>query len=190
MTDKTWASLSSGVVVELITLDGALVPGTDIPALWTDDVTAVAGIAPGWVKGSDGTFAAPVAPAPTGDMLRSYAATRLATTFAAGRTFNVAASDKPAKPVLCDGTNDTRADLAILALFGQGAPAGTKVWVDNDGVSTTLTGAELVALVTAAGTWIADGYATFGQVLAGIAASPPTVATLADVDAALSTIGA
>lgn len=46
-------------VAELQPIDAALVPGRDVPALWTDDVTAVGGIAVGWVKAADGTFAAP-----------------------------------------------------------------------------------------------------------------------------------
>lgn len=189
MTTKTWARLSDdGVVLELQPFDDALIPGKHVPKLWTDDVTNVADIAVGWVKGSDGKFAAPATVSPTAAALRAYAAARLAAVLAAGRTFNVASGDLP-HDVLCDGTNDTRADLAILALYGQANPTGTKVWVDNDGVSTTLTGAELVTLVTAAGTWIADGYAVLGSVLAGIAAAPPTVKALADVDAALSSFG-
>ncbi len=59
MTTKTWARLSGSTVAELQTFDAALEPGKDVPALWTDDVTNVPGIAAGWVKAGDGTFAAP-----------------------------------------------------------------------------------------------------------------------------------
>ncbi|WP_158809198.1 hypothetical protein, partial [Beijerinckia sp. L45] len=48
----------------LQSFDAALVPGRDIPALWAQDVSNVAGIAVGWIY-SGLVFAAPVAVPPT-----------------------------------------------------------------------------------------------------------------------------
>lgn len=99
----------------------------------------------------------------------------------AGQTFNVAASGEAAVNVLCDGTNDTRADLALLALFGQTSPTGTKAWLDNTGKVTILTGAQLVTLATLAGNWVSDTYPALVTLLGEIAAG--TVTTAAEIDA-------
>lgn len=61
MTDKIWARVANSAVIELLTVDAAFVPGTDLPSIWTDDVTGVADIAQGWIRAQDGTFAAPAA---------------------------------------------------------------------------------------------------------------------------------
>jgi hypothetical protein len=114
--------------------------------------------------------------------LVAYAGASWAKLLAAGLIFNVAASGA-AVNVLCDGKNSTRADLALLTLFGQANPTGTKVWVDNGGVSTVLTGAQFVTLATLAGNWTSDTYPALQTLLGEINASPPTVTTTAQIDA-------
>ncbi len=120
--------------------------------------------------------------------LRAYAASALAAKFAAGETFNVAASGSVALPILCDGTNDTRADLGLLALYGQDNPTGTRAWIDNDGVASVLTGAQFVTLATLAGTWVSDCYPVLATILAGIASGKVTAA--AQIDAAFAAVTA
>lgn len=120
--------------------------------------------------------------------LAAYAASALEAKFAAGETFNVAAQDQPAVNVLVDGTNDTRADLGLLALFGQQNPTGTKTWLDNAGVTTQLTGAQLVTLTTLVGTWVSDCYPVLASVLAGVAAG--SITTTAAIDQAFAAVKA
>ena len=129
-------------------------------------------------------YAPPAAPVD----LKGYALQAQAEHLLAGQTFNVAASGATPVQVLCDGTNDTRADLALLALFGQDNPAGTKTWLDNTGKTTVLTGAQLVTLATLAGNWIADTYPALVGVMGGIAAG--TVTTTAEIDAAFAAVTA
>lgn len=93
---------------------------------------------------------------------------------ATGITVNVAASGASAINILADGTNDTRADLALLALYGQANPTGTKTWLDNNGVSTVLTGVELVMLATLIGNWVSATYPVLATVIADIAAGSVT----------------
>ena len=114
--------------------------------------------------------------------LAGYASASWNSILAAGRIFNVAASGA-AVSVLCDGTNSTRADLALLALFGQANPTGTKTWIDNNGVSTVLTGAQFVTLATLAGNWVSDTYPALQTLLGEINATPPTITTTAQIDA-------
>jgi hypothetical protein len=115
--------------------------------------------------------------------LGAYAETTWIRLLAAGRVFNVAASGSTAVNVLCDGTSGTRADLSLLALFGQAYPSGTKTWVDNNKLSTLLTGSQFVALATLVGNWVADTYPALEALLNRIAAKPPTVTTTAEIDA-------
>jgi hypothetical protein len=100
---------------------------------------------------------------------------------AAGVTVNVAAAGEGAVPILCDGTNGTQASLALLALYGQVNPAGTKTWLDNNGEATILTGAELVQLATLVGNWITDTYAALAGLVDQIAAG--TITTTDQIDA-------
>lgn len=137
----------------------------------------------GWLVAADGTVSAP--PLLPVD-LRAYAVQAQAALLAAGQTFNVAAAAQPAAPVLCDGTSSTRADLALLALYGQNDPSGSKTWIDNAGKVTVLTGAQLVMLATLAGTWVSDTYAALASVVAGVAAG--RIKTTAEIDAAFAAI--
>ena len=119
---------------------------------------------------------------PTVNDLRAYAAKAQAKVLAAGETFNVAASGATAINILCDGEQSTRADLALLALYGQANPTGSKTWIDNNGVATVLSGSELVTLATLAGNWITDTYASLTQIIAQITATTPTITTTAQID--------
>ena len=80
-----------------------------------------------------------------------------------GITVNVAAPGDPVVNILCDGTSATRADLTLLALYGQVNPTGTKTWVDNNNIATVLTGTEMIRLATLIGNWITDTYATLAD---------------------------
>ncbi len=120
---------------------------------------------------------------PTVPQLLGYAEAKQQAILKAGKTFNVAASGAAAVNVLCDGTNATRADLSMLALYGQQNPSGSKTWVDNNGLATVLTGAQLVTLATLAGNWITETYATIATVSAEIIATPTTITTTAQIDA-------
>ncbi|WP_375455648.1 hypothetical protein [uncultured Methylobacterium sp.] len=119
-------------------------------------------------------------------MLAAFARRGWAAVLAHGVVVNVAEAGAAPVPVLCDGTNQTRADLGLLALFGQAYPAGTKTWIDNEGVVTMLTGAQLVRLSTLVGEWISSTYPRLGAIEARIAAG--TLADLPAVDAAVATL--
>ena len=100
---------------------------------------------------------------------------------AAGQTFNVAASGAPPVEVLCDGTQATLGVLALFALFGQANPNGTKAFRDNNGVTTQLTGSELVTLATLVGTWSDNVYAAYQTLEADMTAG--SIATYAAIAA-------
>lgn len=85
--------------------------------------------------------------------------------------------------ILSDGTSSTLASLALLSLYGQLNPTGTKTWVDNNGVVTIITGAECVTLATNVGNWVSNTYATVGVVLGEIAAN--TITTTVEIDSIL-----
>lgn len=120
-------------------------------------------------------------PAASQAMLNSYASTVQGKVLAIARTYNVAASGATAVNVLCDGTNSTRADLGLLALYGQTNPTGTKSWVDNNGATTQLTGTQCVQLATLVGSYIDTIYAALGTLLGQI--SSGTITTTAQIDA-------
>ncbi|WP_158812074.1 hypothetical protein [Beijerinckia sp. L45] len=139
---------------------------------------------PNITKPTDADLAAALkapAPAISTANLALYAAKVQTAVLAKGQTFNVATSGATAINVLCDATNDTRSDLALLALFGQQNPTGSKSWLDNNGNVTALTGAECVQLATLAGTYIDSVYAAMGTLLSQITAG--TVTTTAQIDA-------
>jgi hypothetical protein len=131
---------------------------------------------------AEGNAPAP-APGPTVEALTAYAEQAWAALLAKGQTFDVASATATPIKIHCDGTRATRADLALLALFGQASPTGQKTWIDNNGVATALTGAELVLLATLAGEWIADTYPALAALIADITATPPRITTVAEIDA-------
>ncbi len=140
----------------------------------------VAGI--GWSYDGTTLTPPPVAQATVAQLL-SHAQRAFQLALAKGQSFNVAASGQPAVPALSDGTRTTRDDLAELADFGKANAAGTRVWLDNAGATTTLSGAQLVTLDTLVRAWVSATYAAHGTLLAAITAAPPTVTTIALVDA-------
>jgi hypothetical protein len=113
--------------------------------------------------------------------LITYAGNCLNNVLSKAIEFNVAASGAPVLNVLCDGTNNTRADLGLLALFGLNNPNSTKVWIDNNNVSTTLTGTQLVQLTNLAGNWVSNCYLSYGNIVSQINAG--TINTTTQIDA-------
>lgn len=106
---------------------------------------------------------------------------------ATGVSVNVnAGTTDAALMVLADGKDSTRADLAMLALYGQTNPTGQKTWIDNNNTVTVLTGAQLVNLATLVGNWITDTYAAIPNIVAGIQSG--TITTYAQIDAAFAAI--
>ncbi|MDR3503119.1 MAG: hypothetical protein P4L79_11135, partial [Legionella sp.] len=103
--------------------------------------------------------------------LYDYAAIAHNNVLMKGITVNVAASGQPPVNILCDGSSSTRADLGLLALFGQVNPTGTKTWVDNNNISTIITGLQCISLATQIGEWIDNTYVILGQILASISAT-------------------
>jgi hypothetical protein len=114
--------------------------------------------------------------------LLAYASRKQSQLLTAGQTFNVTPGAATPLNVLCDGLSSTRADLALLALFGASNPTGTQQWITNEGVAITLTGVELTTLATLAGNWVAHTYTALAAVNAAINANPPTITTTAQID--------
>ncbi len=112
--------------------------------------------------------------------LLAYANGAQGRVLAKGSSFNVAAVGAAPVMILCDGTSATRADLALLALPTPGV-ATNHSWVDNNGVSTTLTDAEAARLALLVRGWVANTFATLALVLAHIQAGNLT--TSAQIDA-------
>lgn len=175
------AHILGGHVHALYTVHEPWMPDYDIR-----DVSGVAGIEPGWEAKPDGSFA-PVAPPDlsVADLVACVEAIH-ASVLAAGIEVNVAAEGEPEKVVLCDGTNGTRASLALLALYGQINPLGTKLWIDNTGRPSALSGAECVALATRAGEWISGTYPVLAEVVGAIRATPPGITTRSQIESAFA----
>lgn len=138
--------------------------------------------------GDPAAFTPPLSATATPD-LAGYARYRQAAILAAGETFNVAASGQPAVNILCDGTNTTRADLALMVLNAQANSSATQTWIDNHGVSTVLSAAEIIQLAQLAGNWMSATYPVLGKILSGLTASPPTITTTTQIDNAFASAG-
>jgi hypothetical protein len=123
-------------------------------------------------------------PSPAQSLLIAYAQARQQTLLAAGITVNLGASGQAAVPVLCDGTYPTMTDLALLGLWGQANPTGSKSWVDNNRVATVLTGAQFVMLATIVGNWVQSTYPDLLDIVNEITVQPPGITTYAAIDAA------
>ena len=152
----------------------------------------------GWDASGDGLFIYRLGPLPAGfstikpapaiaaeaaaatAALLAYANGAQGRVLAKGSFFNVAAVSAAPVMILCDGTSATRADLALLALPTPGV-ATNHSWVDNNGVSTTLTDAEAARLALLVRGWVANTFATLALVLAQIKAGNLT--TSAQIDA-------
>ena len=183
---KILAQDDGSALSALLTIDDTALPKDALASItkaWPHDVTALSGVTVGWLKTESGFTAPPVVP-PTSAQLSSHAAAVLAAILAAGKTFDLGGGVH----VLCDGTNDTRANLALFTLFGQANPTGTKSFVDNNGLTMLLTGTQLVTLATEVGTWIDAGYAALGGTLTAIRNGLTT--TYAEAETALATYAA
>jgi len=181
---QPFARVDNNVVVEMITIPD----GHAIGDCFHADLAATmhpcdASVTLGWTfNPSTGAFSAPV-PAPLSKArLLAYAQQVQSARLSAGISVNVAPAGSPAVNVLCDGSSATRADLALLALFGQANPTGQKTWIDDNGLATVLTGAELLTLVGLIGTWIAATYGDLATISGGINAG--AISTYAQIDAA------
>lgn len=171
---KLWALLDADArVVEIISLADGVTPGRDVFSPDWNFVQAGPNVSAGQVY-ADGQFST-ITPAPP-IPLTLYAERVRDVRLTEGATFNVA----PSVQILSDGTNSTRADLGLLALYGQANPAGTKTWVDNNGKVTVLTGAQLVTLTELVGAWVSDMYAAYGEILSGLASG--SITTAAQID--------
>ena len=71
-------------------------------------------------------------------------------------------------PVLVDAQPSTQSALNSLALWGTLNPTGTRTWVDNNEVSTVLTGAQFVALATAVFNRVENAFQYRTQAIANI----------------------
>jgi hypothetical protein len=91
-----------------------------------------------------------------------------------GITVNVGTVTQPIN-ILCDGTPNTQASLALLILYGLQNPTATKTWLDNNNVASVLTGSQLVILGETVGNWIDNTYVTLSDVLQKIEAGTITV---------------
>lgn len=166
--------------------DKVVINISEAPEGWTfpdDSVTTVASDVAqiGWSY--DGTDFTPPPPVPlTVPELLEYSDNAFKALLAAGRTFNVGSANA-AVNILCDGTSATRADLALLALYAQANPSGSKTWIDNNGEATALTSVEIIALASQAGNWISDLYPAYTALVADITSANPTIKTIEDVEA-------
>lgn len=98
--------------------------------------------------------------APTIAQLLSFLSGTQNTVLATGITVNVAAPGEPAVNLLCDGTAKTLATLGLYLSWGQANPTTERVWLDNNNVSTTVIGSQLVTLANAIIVWNGNTYAT------------------------------
>jgi hypothetical protein len=129
--------------------------------------------------GAIGAYAAPIA---TPAQLVAYAQAKQAKIAAAGVTINLGTAAAPLN-VSVDTSAAGRVDLTGLAQMAAINPSFSTTWYQASG-AITLTAAQLVALGEAVLAWIASTYAALAAVEAAIAASPPTITTTAEIDAA------
>lgn len=181
-----YARVEDQIVHDLFTPpDGMLLADCFVPSVAAQFVEVPVDATPmpeiGWAY--DGkNFSVRVPRALTKDELVNYANAQQRKILTDGKSFNVAPSSSPAQMVLCDGTNNTRADLALLVIEAQADSTASGAWVDNTGVTTTLTAAQFIALASAVGPWVKTTYAVLSQIYADIASGKTT--TTAQIDAA------
>lgn len=82
--------------------------------------------------------------------------------------------------ILCDGTPQTQASLGLLYLFGQQNPTGTKLWVDNNDVSTLITGQDCITVANTVDNWVNNTYITKSQIVANIVSN--NITTTSEID--------
>jgi hypothetical protein len=141
---------------------------------------------PAWMF-NGATFSQPGVGQYTKSQLTAYLTLSQQALFARGVSVNVNAGTSAAPLlILSDGTNSTRSDLGLLALFGQTNPTGTKTWIDNNGNATVLTGAQLIVLATLVGNWLTATYSAIPGLVQEITAG--TITTFAQIDAAFAAV--
>lgn len=123
--------------------------------------------------------------------LREYASQVQNKTMAKVWSFNVAGNDAPAHTVT---TNlDAGGQFAMLKVLAWGqmnasVPDAVLPYSNVDFSETTLTPAEAASLGSQAGVIDAKGYALLNRMVAGIMATPPTITTAAQIDAAFAAL--
>ena len=126
----------------------------------------------------------PPAPPPTKDELLTYASEKQNAVLAQVWTFDVGTADTPIKLTTRLDDRGQSSMLQLLVWSSFAGPSDVEPYSNVDSSSTTVTPAEARALALAAGAVKSASYVTYNQVAAAIAATPPTVTTTADVDAA------
>lgn len=185
MADKFWAHHPDGVVCEpLIVLDAALVPGVDVfHADVAADMSDVTALSPrpdvGWTTADGGkTFAPPVVPALTIADLVAYAAARRFAVEVGGVDVNGVriATDRDSQSMVANAYAGMQASGATSVKFK--AASG---WIE-------LTTDQLKAIALAVFAHAQACFAAEDGCDAGINASPPTITTYAEVDAAFASL--
>jgi len=168
----------AGVVYELFDVEPVLPEAHTVV-----DVSAVAGIAVGWTRASDGkggfTIAAPPAPVvapPSVSDLVAYAAARRYTVETGGVSLNgvTIATDRDSQSMVANAYAGMQASGAASVKFK--AASG---WIE-------LSADQLKALALAVFAHVQACFAAEDAADAGINAVPPTIATFAQVDAAFA----
>ncbi|ACL57411.1 DUF4376 domain-containing protein [Methylobacterium nodulans] len=165
------ARLVNGVVVEL--LDPT--PGRYPEALIELCVPAPAEVGISW-RYDGAEFAPPVAPPPTVTDLLQHAAAQRYIAETRGITVDGVA-------VASDRTSQAMLTAAVAYLQSSGAPS---VAFKGLGGFVMLTAAQVTAIALAVGAHVQSCFATEAALVAGIRAEPPTVTTLAQIDAAFA----
>lgn len=167
------------------------------PKAWPADlydvreVSAVAGIEPGWTANADGTYTAPPAPVYSAAQLTTHADVHLAAALSSGITGDVGSAGSPLV-ITADTTADGKANiLGLLAAYSNGVKQSTDTtaWYQSSGV-VQLTQAQLLVIARAVMAHTDAAYAAWHAAVAGITASPPTVTTYAQVEAAFASLAA
>ncbi|WP_267355589.1 MULTISPECIES: DUF4376 domain-containing protein [unclassified Methylobacterium] len=178
---KIWAHHPGGTVREIIELPDGLAPGKDIflPS-FAADLTDVTALSPqptvGWTTADSGkTFAAPAVPAVD---LTAYAKAKRDATEAGGITVNGVA-------IASDIDSQNRVNNAYNGMVVSGVAS---IPFKSASGFVTLTLDQLKAIGTALFNHTQACFAAEDQVDAALAASPPTVATTAQVDAIFAAV--
>lgn len=118
----------------------------------------------------------------TKDQLNAYANARNQAVLAVARAYQIdAAGGSPEVTVKSDTTTATGADLMALYIWGSANPSSTQSWVDNFGVVTQMSGAQLVALALAVRAYGALCYEALAA--ASTAINSGSITTTAQIDA-------
>ena len=166
-----------GFVHEIFPFDPMLGPAFDVA-----DVTDQPDVVAGWTANGDGSFTPPPAPPPpTVDELVAYAAARRYAIEVGG-----------VATALGRVATDDRSKVMILGsrMAAQLDPAWSRVWLFAAGASATVRAAEITAMSDAVQAHVAGVFAAFETIKAAITAVPPTITTMAAIDAALDAPGA